>query len=388
VKDRLRANDLDQLFSALKSSGYSLLGPRVHNGAIIYSNIDSSHDLPRGWTDEQEAGTYRLKKTESAAYFGFASSPQSWKQFLFPSRERLVRAEKKPGGRITFVSEEPDTQKRAFIGVRACDIVAISIQDRIFIDSQIQDPSYKARRENSLLVAVECTSSGATCFCASMKTGPGVRGGYDLVLTEVVHERDHYFIIRAGSESGETLLEQLSQTGVLLESGPEDQAHAQAVVKTAASSQKRKMDAPGARDLLARSFDHKRWDEVATRCLNCANCTLVCPTCFCANVEDHSDLTGDHAERWRRWDSCFTLDHSYIHGGSVRMSAQSRYRQWLTHKVSTWWDQFGTTGCVGCGRCITWCPVGIDIVEEVRAIGKDENDRGTTQGASLFRGVA
>ena len=83
-------------------------------------------------------------------------------------------------------------------------------------------------------------------------------------------------------------------------------------------------------------------------------------------------LYGARAERWRKWDSCFTLDFSYIHGGSVRTSAAARYRQWLSHKLATWIDQFGSSGCVGCGRCITWCPVGIDITEEVAAIRASE----------------
>ena len=95
---------------------------------------------------------------------------------------------------------------------------------------------------------------------------------------------------------------------------------------------------------------------------------MVCPTCFCTTVEDHSDLAGETAERVRSWDSCFTLDFSYVHGGSVRTETQSRYRQWMTHKLASWIDQFGTSGCVGCGRCITWCPVGIDITEEAAAI--------------------
>ncbi len=130
----------------------------------------------------------------------------------------------------------------------------------------------------------------------------------------------------------------------------------------------RGIDTNGIKDLLYQNFEHPRWDNVAQRCLTCANCTMVCPTCFCTTVEDVSDVTGDHAERWRRWDSCFTQSFSYIHGGSVRTSAKARYRQWMTHKLASWIDQFGTSGCVGCGRCITWCPVGIDITEEVRAI--------------------
>ncbi|MBF0393567.1 MAG: 4Fe-4S dicluster domain-containing protein, partial [Alphaproteobacteria bacterium] len=124
-----------------------------------------------------------------------------------------------------------------------------------------------------------------------------------------------------------------------------------------------------------RNREHPRWDEVAKRCLTCGNCTMVCPTCFCTTVDDVTDLGGTRTERVRSWDSCFTLDFSYIHGGSVRNEGSSRYRQWITHKLSSWHDQFGSSGCVGCGRCITWCPVGIDITEEVGAIRASEEGR-------------
>ena len=140
------------------------------------------------------------------------------------------------------------------------------------------------------------------------------------------------------------------------------------IIEGAAQRMGRELDTTGLRELLQDSLEHPRWDEVAERCLTCGNCTMVCPTCFCTTVEDVTDLSGEQAERWRSWDTCFSLDHSYVHGGSVRPTGRSRYRQWLTHKLGTWWDQFGTSGCVGCGRCIAWCPVGIDITEEAEAL--------------------
>ncbi len=134
----------------------------------------------------------------------------------------------------------------------------------------------------------------------------------------------------------------------------------------------RRLEPTVARDVLIANLDHPRWDDVANRCLSCTNCTLVCPTCFCSAVEDVNSLDGEHAERVQRWDSCFTLGHSTLHGaGSVRGDTRSRYRQWLTHKLSTWWDQFEVSGCVGCGRCIAWCPVGIDLTQEVAAIAQE-----------------
>jgi ferredoxin len=217
------------------------------------------------------------------------------------------------------------------------------------------------------VVAVNCFEPGGTCFCVSMGTGPKAEQGYDLALTELL-EGGHRFLVEAGSERGAEILAGLPHRPA----EPSDHAAAEASVSAAAERMGRTLDAADLRDLLARNLEHPRWDEVAERCLTCGNCTLVCPTCFCTTVEDHSDLTGAEAERVRLWDSCFSVDYSYIHGGSIRPSGRSRYRQWLTHKFGTWHDQFGSSGCVGCGRCITWCPVGIDVTEELAAIRATE----------------
>ncbi|HTV89810.1 MAG TPA: 4Fe-4S dicluster domain-containing protein, partial [Stellaceae bacterium] len=175
----------------------------------------------------------------------------------------------------------------------------------------------------------------------------------------------HRFLVAVGTPAGAALLSEIAWRPV--ESG--DEAAAAAAVARAAAQMGRTMpDANDVPELLRQNLDHPRWNEVADRCLTCGNCTMVCPTCFCTTVEDTVSLDGAKAERVQHWDSCFTTDFSYLHGGSVRGSPRSRYRQWMTHKLSTWVDQFGTSGCVGCGRCITWCPVAIDITEEVAAI--------------------
>jgi sulfhydrogenase subunit beta (sulfur reductase) len=249
------------------------------------------------------------------------------------------------------------------LGVRACDLSAIQIQDKVFGGGTYKDEEYLRIRNKAFIIAVNCTHAGGTCFCSSIRSGPRARVGFDLALTEVV-DGDHYLIVETGSGRGEELIESVKHRPA------EDQETEQAdhLVRAAAQQTGRSLEPDNTREILYQNTEHPRWDVVAERCLSCANCTMVCPTCFCTTIEDTTDLTGATAERTRKWDSCFTLEFSYIHGGSVRPSPKARYRHWITHKLASWVDQFGTIGCVGCGRCITWCPVGIDITEEFRVI--------------------
>ena len=366
--DVITVDALDDLVDALRARGFRVLGPTVRDGAIVYDDIESATELPIGWTDRQEAGTYRLERRDDDARFGYAVGPHSWKRFLFPPRVRLWRA-RLNGGLPSVEQEEVDEQPQAFVGVRACELHAVEIQDRVFLGGRHVDDDYAARRRGAFLVAVNCFEPGGTCFCVSMGTGPKAESGYDLVLTELL-DGEHRFLVEAGSDRGAEVLAELPRRPA----EDRDVEAADASIASAASHMGRSMETFDLRELLARNLEHPRWDDVARRCLTCGNCTLVCPTCFCSAVEDDTDLAGGEAERWRVWDSCFSVDYSYIHGGSIRPSGRSRYRQWMTHKLGTWHDQFGSSGCVGCGRCITWCPVGIDITEEVAAIRAKEDD--------------
>jgi ferredoxin len=351
---------LQGLISALAATRV-VLGPVRRDGAIVYDEISSLDDLPAGWTDRQEAGQYRLEPRDDNALFGYAVGPHSWKQFLHPPREVLFTTRQTADG-LEFLPPAAEERKYAFIGVRACELAAMAVQDKVLRDGPYADTAYATRRKNAFIVAVNCGTAAPTCFCASMNTGPKAAAGYDIALTELLDGR-HEFLAEAGSEAGEALLAALPSRPA----SADDRTAAEAVTASTAAAQTRALNTENLPAQLA-AANHPHWQEVAQRCLSCGNCTMVCPTCFCTSVADHTDLTTTEAQRVRSWDSCFTLDFSYLHGGSVRQSTTARYRQWLTHKLSTWVEQFGTMGCVGCGRCITWCPTGIDLVAEATAL--------------------
>jgi formate hydrogenlyase subunit 6/NADH:ubiquinone oxidoreductase subunit I len=368
-------SELDHLVEILKRRDYTVIGPTVRDSAIIYDELISPADLPTGWTDEQTNGTYRLKNRADAAVFSWSVGPQSWKKFLFPPVQKIFATHKSTKGidlpnSKTKKSQESASTKYAFLGVRPCDLSAIAIQDKVFLGGPFLDPVYERKRTGNFIVTVNCSQAGGTCFCASMGSGPMATAGFDLALTEVLKDTQHYFVAEAGTELGSDVLKSMK----CVKATDEQVMTVNELCEKTVKHMGRSLDTSNLKTILYQNSEHPRWERTGARCLTCANCTMVCPTCFCASVEDVTDLAGKEAERMRKWDSCFTLDFSYIHGGSVRASAKARYRQWMTHKLASWVDQFGTCGCVGCGRCITWCPVGIDITEEARVIRENSSE--------------
>ncbi|MFO7959809.1 MAG: 4Fe-4S dicluster domain-containing protein [Nitriliruptoraceae bacterium] len=360
---------LAQLLELLADDDYDVIGPTVRDGAIVHGPVGDVSDLPRGWGDEQAPGTYRLVRRDDDAYFGFAVGPSSAKRTLFPPRQPLWRAESRDDADFEIIEAERTTPRLALFGLRPCEVAAIAVQDRVLLQGVVEDEVYAANRSDLLLIAVECGAPAATCFCASMGTGPALEEGADLILTELL-EGEHRFLVRAGTAAGDALLTRLAPG----DASPEDLEARTRLLAAAADGLERHVDTSDLHDLLMSNLEHPRWDAIAERCLACANCTLVCPTCFCTTVEDRTDLAGTEATRERRWDSCFSLEFTHTGPASVRNSTRSRYRQWLTHKLATWVDQFDTSGCVGCGRCLTWCPVGIDLTEEVDVLRRTSED--------------
>jgi sulfhydrogenase subunit beta (sulfur reductase) len=356
----LPRGELDRLLGLLQADGRTVIGPLARDGAIVYDEIRSATDLPVGWTDEQQPGHYRLNRTDSPRLFNFTVGPQGWKRYTQAPRVPISTAIRQDGA-VAFEPAVPEPRRLAFLGVRACEIAALLVQDRVLAAGPFADDDFRARRANALVVGVQCTRAGSTCFCTSMGTGPEITEGYDLMLTEL----DEGFLVDAGTHEGARLMTLLGAAPA----GADEQATAAAEVAACRESMANQgVAAEGLPARLMDRLDDPRWIEVADRCLACANCTMVCPTCFCTSVAAISDLDGASTVNERRWDSCFNGDFARVAGGNFRPRRQDRYRQWLTHKFATWHEQFGTSGCVGCGRCIAWCPVAIDVREELAAI--------------------
>ncbi|NNJ60432.1 MAG: 4Fe-4S dicluster domain-containing protein [Dactylosporangium sp.] len=384
---------LQTLVDVLATRGYTVLGPTVRDGAIIHSKITSLDDLPQGWGDTQEAGRYRLRRRGDDALFGFASGAQSAKPTLYPTSVMLGRRSRNGNGAPTSVGTPPadagesgdgaSAGPYALLGVRSCDLHAIGIHDWVLggRPDAGPDPDYERRRRDLFLVAVTCGDPSGTCFCASMGTGPRPDRGYDLALTELLDDQTHQFLLEPGSPLGANVLAQLP--GRPAEDA--DLAAAHQVAQSAAGRMGRTLDTDGLREILYSAVNSLVWEDIAARCLACENCTMVCPTCFCTSIDDTTDLTGTTTERRRVWDSCFSSAFSGVHGRSIRTTVASRYRQWMTHKLASWIDQFGTSGCVGCGRCITWCPASIDLTAEAANLRAERNGANGAQASRALR---
>lgn len=351
----LLTRDWPRLLAAIEAEGYQLVGPTLKDGAIVMQELSSDEELPRGWTDHQAPGKYRLSNG-GTKLFDYGPGPGSFKRFFHPPEVSLFRVRKSADG-LVFESSPGPARPRALVGARSCDLAAIAIQDRVLLE---QDEVYRSHRQDLFVLAVQCSRPGDLCFCTSTGSGPRAERGFDLALTEL----SEGMLLEVGSPAGERVLQRVSTRPA----SAAEREDARRISRCTSESMPRRFDAEKVRRRLVEVSEHPRWKEVADRCLTCGNCTQVCPTCFCSSTVDSSTLDGQQAERTRLWDSCFSLELSHIHGQYVRQSPRSRYRQWLSHKLSTWFEQFGTSGCVGCGRCVAWCPVGIDILEEAEAL--------------------
>ncbi|MCX7122014.1 MAG: 4Fe-4S dicluster domain-containing protein [Gammaproteobacteria bacterium] len=359
---------LNTLLLILRDLGYTCIGPQVQNGAVIYDELNDAKQLPWGIQAVQTPGKYELIQTDLKEAFAWANGPQALKPLLFKPKESLWKVERDPQGKLLFKEAKSNTNPIAFIGARSCDLAGLAVQDKTFVQGEYKDKRYQSQRDNLFMIAVNCGYSGGNCFCVSTNTGPKASSGFDLAFTEITDG----FLIEVGTERGEKIIQQLQCE----KASDEKNEHAHNNIERAAKMQSKRMPKNNTRllrDILMNNLEHERWDNVAERCLSCGNCTSVCPTCFCHHETETATLDGSSSEHEREWDSCFSTGHSVMHGRVIRDDTKKQYKQWLTHKLGTWWDQFDTSGCIGCGRCVTWCPVGIDITEEMAAISGESN---------------
>lgn len=354
----LPRDELRRLFDAFHDDGYEIFGPRAANGIIRFDHLQGPDALPWGVSDEQEAGSYRLVAGSTSRAFAWTAAPQALKPFTFPPHETLWTVQRDPAGRLSFREAPAAPSRHAVIGARACDLAALALHDAHF--GAKGDPWYRARRDGLFIVAVNCARSAATCFCTATGDGPTVQTGHDLVLDEL----DEGYLVWPGSGAGETLVGRLRLTPAT-----PDQVEAAATQSAAAaSSQRRRLPATDLESALVALRSSPAWQDIAQRCLACGNCTSVCPSCFCHRHTEAPSLDASVSAHGREWDSCFTEEHSLLHGHPHRYDIAHRYRQWLSHKLGSWHTQYGRSGCTGCGRCITWCPVGIDLTASVATV--------------------
>jgi ferredoxin len=334
------------------------MGPKPKDGVIRFAPISAASELPWGIADEQSPGRYRLTEGPPNRAFFWTTAPQAAKAVFFPPQEALWTARRDDSGRVAFSLVQPDNRPLAFIGLRACDLAARDLHDRHF--AARGDPWYRSRRAQAFIVAVNCARSTGTCFCASTGDGPALTSGHDLLLDEL----DDGYLVLAGSDRGAAVLAKLGLA-------PAPAAMVDAAARQTAEAARQQHRTLPAGDLPALLEAHRQtpaWEAIAHRCLACGNCTAVCPSCFCHRHTEEPALDASESVHGRDWDSCFSEGHSLMHGRPHRPGISHRYRQWVGHKFGAWHAQYGRSGCTGCGRCITWCPVGIDVTESLAAV--------------------
>lgn len=359
---------LQALIDALVRRGHRVLGPVVRDGTIVYDEVSGERQLPTGWNVEQRAGRWRMHHDPGdPTRFGWTPGADSWKRHVMPARQEVLRVRRADGSFVTSTPPHPE-RPLALLAARDCELRALGVLDRVLLDDDHPEPQYAARRQGTFVVAVGCTAPSATCWCTSMGGNPRPSAGYDVLLTELRDDHGHRLLAEAGSDAGREVLAELRA----VRAGKDDQDAAEGAMAQALAALPVRLPGEELPGLLDGTDHHPRWDDVAARCLSCGSCTMVCPTCFCSSFTDETTLGGDETVRVQAWVSCFQLDHSNLGGRPVRDTTAARYRQWLTHKLQTWPEQFDTLGCVGCGRCTTWCPAGIDLTVEAAALAGAE----------------
>ena len=358
------ARHFDRLIAALRALGYTVFGPRVRDESVVIDEIESAAMLPAGWEDQQERGRYTLTRTDSPRLFGITHGAHSWKRLLHPPTVRLWRAERGAGG-LQFTDGDPAPRPMALVGVRPCELKAIHVQDGVLLDPHASDAVYRARREPAFIVVVQCARAGGTCFCASMETGPRARAGFDLALTEMVGPDGHWFLAEVGTHRGaEVLMLVGSRPATAREESRWPSARWPMSPLTWAGTWIRRTFRRGWPGAMATrtgtSSRRAAWPAATARwCARRASARPSRTTPISGTPRRIASVAGTRA----------SLPSSRT--STAAACARPRTRGTASGSCTSsppGMRSSGRSGCVGCGRCITWCPVGIDITEEARAV--------------------
>lgn len=336
MEKTLAKGDLPKFIELLRNLGYEVFGPKQKEGVLVLDRVENGVELDLPLT----------------------MLPP--KKLFFPPREILYSYERVEGRVVLQDPLESLSKPLAVIGIRPCDLNGLLILDRVF-KGEFKDPFYLERRERAFLACFHCREPAEYCFCDAMGAGPSIEKGYDLLATDL---GDRYFF-RSGSEAGERVL----KDEVFKDALEEDRAQAQAELERLKSKLRSGLNIRGLAERIKTKFWSRFWDERTSKCVLCGACNLVCPTCYCFTVVDETDFTGEKGKRVRVWDPCHFKGFALIAGGlNFRGDRISRIKLRIYHKLCYSVEQRGTYDCVGCGRCIEYCPAHIDLREIIKGV--------------------
>ena len=294
-----------------------------------------------------------------------ANSPP--KGVIFPQSDNLFsftfkKDPENPQKVMVELEEKLDFPKTIIVGSRPCDAKGFLIYDRPYTQTDTPDPYYKGRREQTTIVTMSCQSPSAGCFCTGVGGGPADKEGSDALITEL----ETGYFIEAVSEKGKEILQQS-----VVEGGGSHEAEARKKQEAVRARVKDPFGADGKPRVLPELFENDEfWETALAKCVSCGACTYLCPTCYCFNITD--EKTFDKGERVRSWDGCmynhFTREAS---GHNPRPAKYQRFKNRVGHKFVFYPEKYnGVIACCGCGRCIRYCPMSVDITEVVSNLQK------------------
>ncbi len=327
-------SEIDQFVRGLLAA-FEVTGVREKNGRLTLDRLEDPAEL-------------RLE---------FPPHVHSPKKYLFPNWEKLFRF--RLGGKVLLEAEKAATP-RVIFGMHPCDLHAVGVLDNCLFEGEA-DSAYRAKREATIFFGVDCVPD-EHCFCTSMGTDR-IAEGFDLFF----HRIDSGYLVQTGSRRGERLLQQYAPAIAARQSEPP--------LPLQIKQCRARLDFPfeSLAPLLDKAYDHKVWEEIGQRCLGCGACTMLCPSCYCFNVQDQLDLDLAGGERVRTWDSCQLDQFAKVAGGAdFRGNQSDRQRHRFFRKYKYLWEKHKRTACVGCGRCSRECLSRIDPLSVLNRLYREE----------------